>query len=150
VDTPRPRFRLTNLTDLNLRRNIFSLPLGDLAAHADPGVLFEFLRTLAHARGETLHNFAAKVDHYVAPTRWLDLSRRPYKILPREVRPPPERRVRLMMTYRSTRPSWDVEQKEKDTFKHVCGGDGEEWRRTLAGVAACGCGCRRDIGRVSD
>ena len=43
------------------------------------GVLFEFLRTLTNARGETNRS------HLVVATNWLDLTGRPYKLVPIEV-----------------------------------------------------------------
>ena len=76
--------RLTNLTRLRLHRNVLKLPLKDLADVAcgpeeDIGVLLEFLRTCANAQGD-------KHKHHKIPaTRHLDLSRRPYKIVPSEV-----------------------------------------------------------------
>jgi Leucine-rich repeat (LRR) protein len=75
---PFEMYRLTNLTRLRLHRNVLRLPLKDLADSEDIGLLLEFLRTCANAHGD-------KHKHYkITPTRHLDLSRRPYKVLPQE------------------------------------------------------------------
>jgi Leucine-rich repeat (LRR) protein len=76
---PFELYRLTNLTRLRLHRNVLRLPIKDLADAEDIGVLLEFLRTCANAHGDKHKHFK------ITPTRHLDLSRRPYKVLPPEV-----------------------------------------------------------------
>jgi hypothetical protein len=50
------------------------LTLKDLADEADIGVLFEFLRTCANAKGDPHRHYK------ITPSLHLDLSRRSYKV----------------------------------------------------------------------
>ena len=71
----------TSLTKLCVRNNLFRLPMAALAEDRDIGCLLEFLRTLYNARGDISSSSIGSRKG----TLWLDLSDRPYRIVPSEV-----------------------------------------------------------------
>jgi len=77
---PLELHRLTSLTNLKLRCNLLRLPMVQLAEDPDYGVLLEVLRTLYNARGDITPLVGNRQG-----TLWLDLSNRPYRIVPPEV-----------------------------------------------------------------